>query len=465
MRLSGRRACAGGRPWLQELQANIVELKRTELAVARERALLVGASPDGAQLARESLEELRRLADTAGAVPVGEIVQHLRKPHPSTFLGSGKVEELSRLCDELDADVVILDVDLSASQVGNLEKRTNRKVIDRTELILDIFAQGARSSMACDQVELAQLEYTFPRLKRMWTHLERIEGGIGMRGPGERQIETDRRLVRKRIQDLKRRIARNIRRHKVEARSRSDEFTVCLVGYTNAGKSTLMNALTGAGVFTGDKLFATLDTRTRVCELGEGRKVLLSDTVGFIRHLPHHLVASFQATLAEAREADLLLHVVDAASPHAEHQMESVMDVLGQLGCAEHSILCVYNKMDLAANESNLPILRKRFGDGVRVSAATGAGIDALRGLMRDALDRNAVEVEVMMQPSAGRLQAWLARHAEVLAREYLSGAVKLTVRIAPRHLGTVRKLGGRVRRSETKRKARSAAVAFPDTA
>jgi len=441
-----------------------VELKRAELAVAHERALLVGALPDRAQFARESLEELRRLADTAGAVPVGEIVQHLRKPHPSAFLGTGKVEELSRLCEELDADVVILDVDLSASQVGNLEKRTNRKVIDRTELILDIFAQGARSSMACDQVELAQLEYTFPRLKRMWTHLERIEGGIGMRGPGERQIETDRRLVRKRIQDLKRRIARNIRRHKVEARSRSDEFTVCLVGYTNAGKSTLMNSLTGAGVFTGDKLFATLDTRTRICELGEGRKALLSDTVGFIRHLPHHLVASFQATLAEAREADLLLHLVDAASPHAERQMESVMGVLGELGCAEHAILCVYNKMDLAANESNLPILRKRFGDGVRVSAATGAGIDALRRRIREALDRNAVEVEVAMQPSAGKFQAWLARHADVLAREYQGGSVKFTVRIAPRHLGMIRKLGGRVRPSGTKSKARSAAVAFPDT-
>ena len=422
-----------------------MELKRTDLAVARERAVLVGASPDGAEFARESMEELRRLADTAGAIRVGELVQYLRRPYPATFLGSGKVEELARRCAETDADVIIFDVNLSASQVGNLEKATDRKVVDRTELILDIFAQGARTTMACDQVELAQLEYTFPRLKRMWTHLERIEGGIGVRGPGERQIETDRRLVRKRIQDLKRRIARNLRRHRLEARTRGEEFTACLVGYTNAGKSSLMNALTQAGVFAGDKLFATLDTRTRACELGEGRKILLSDTVGFIRHLPHNLVASFQATLAEAREADLLLHVVDAASPDAEHQMMSVMDVLAELDCAEHNILCVYNKMDLVTDGGNLPILRKRFGDGVRVSALTGSGLDALRAHIRDALDRNTVEVEVEMPPSAGRLQAWLARHAEILSREYGAESVRMVVRIAPSRLGTIGKLGGRV--------------------
>lgn len=422
-----------------------MELKRTELAVVHERAVLVGASPGGSDLADESLEELKRLADTAGAVVVGRCVQHLRRPHPATFLGKGKVEELVHLCNAVDADAVIFDVDLTASQVGNLEKTTDRKVVDRTELILDIFAQGVQTAMACDQVELAQLEYTFPRLKRMWTHLERIEGGIGVRGPGERQIETDRRLVRKRIQDLKRRIRRNIRRRDVEARSRSEEFTICLVGYTNAGKSTLMNALTRAGVFTGDRLFATLDTRTRTFELGDGRKGLLSDTVGFIRDLPHHLIASFQATLAEAREANLLLHVVDAASPHAEHQMVSVMDVLAELGCAEHAILCVYNKMDIVTDESALPVLRKRFGTGVCVSAVTGAGLDTLCARIRNRLDRDSLVVAVDMSPSAGRLQAYLAKHADVLSREYGADRVRMEVRVAPRHLGTLRKLGGRI--------------------
>ena len=426
-----------------------MELKRVDLAVKHERAVLVGASTDGSELARESLAEIRRLADTAGAIPVAELVQHLRRPHPATFLGSGKVEELTRLCQETDADSVILDVDLSASQVGNLEKATDRKVIDRTELILDIFAQGAHTTMACDQVELAQLEYTFPRLKRMWTHLERMEGGIGMRGPGERQIETDRRLVRKRIQDLRRRIARNVRRHKLESRTRNDEFTVCLVGYTNAGKSTLMNALTQAGVFTGDKLFATLDTRTRACELGDGRKILLSDTVGFIRNLPHHLVVSFNATLAEAREADLLLHVVDTASPDVEHQMMAVMDVLAELGCAEHAILCVYNKMDIAADSAHLPVLRKQFGDGVAVSAVTGNGLDSLRAKIREALDQNTVEVEVQMPPSAGKLQAWLARHADIISREYGEETVRIIARIDPHRLGTIEKLGGKVQRKE----------------
>ncbi len=405
----------------------------------------MGASRGDSSFTRESLEELRKLAETAGAIAVGESAQHRRVPDAATFLGKGKVQELVQLCQERNADVIIMDVDLTAAQIRNLEKATDRKVIDRTELILDIFVQGARTSMACDQVELAQLEYTFPRLRRMWTHLERIEGGIGMRGPGERQIETDRRLVRKRIQDLKRRINRNIRRRASEVHSRSEEATVCLVGYTNAGKSTLMNALTGAGVLAGEKLFSTLDTRTRACELGDGRRILLSDTVGFIRNLPHHLIASFHATLEEALQADLLLHVVDANSPDAEQQMEAVMQVLRELGCADHSILCVYNKMDLVQDETLLPLLRQRFGKGVRISSVTGAGLDALRGRIRKFMDRDALTVTVEMDPSAGRLQSFLSEHAEIQLREYGSDRTRMRVKIAPRHLGAVRKLGGRV--------------------
>ena len=424
-----------------------MELKRTDLAVASERAILVGASQESAGLARESLEELQRLAATANACVVGQLAQHRHVPDGATFLGKGKVEELVELCRATKADVVIIDVDLSAAQVRNLEKITDRKVIDRTELILDIFARGARTSEACDQVELAQLEYAFPRLKHMWTHLERVEGGIGMRGPGERQIETDRRLVRKRIQALKGRISQTTRRRAREVRSRSDEVSACLVGYTNAGKSTLMNALTGANFLADDKLFSTLDTRTRACDLGEGRKILLSDTVGFIRDLPHHLVASFQATLEEARQADLLLHVVDISSPYAEQQMDAVMAVLRELGCAEHSILCVYNKMDLIQEEAHLPLLRQRCDDGAMVSAATGAGLDALHSRIRQFLDRDSLTITVEMPPAAGRLQAFLAEHAEALTREYGAEVVRMSVKISPRHLGTIRKLGGNVRR------------------
>jgi GTP-binding protein HflX len=424
-----------------------VELKRTELAVAAERAVLVGASTESAAVARESLEELRRLAGTAHALVVAEMVQHRRLPDGATYLGKGKVEELAELCRVQSADVIIMDVDLSAAQVRNLEQITDRKVIDRTELILDIFARGARTSDACDQVELAQLEYAFPRLRRMWTHLERVEGGIGMRGPGERQIETDRRLVRQRIQDLKRRIEHTARRRALEAASRGDEITACLVGYTNAGKSTLMNALTGAGVLADDKLFSTLDTRTRACDLGEGRKILLSDTVGFIRHLPHHLVASFHATLEEARQADLLLHVVDISSAQAERQMDAVMDVLRQIGCADHAMLCVGNKVDLIEEEAHLPVLRRRFDGAVMVSAATGEGIEALCARIRAILDRNAVEVALTMPPGAGKLQAFLAEHAEVLSRDYGEEVVRMSARIAPRHFGAIRKMGGVIRR------------------
>ena len=415
-----------------------MKLKRTELAVARERVVLVGVADDAAN----PLEEIRRLADTAGAVVVGECVQRRRSADPATFLGKGKVEELVALCDELKADTIIMDADLSPAQVRNLEELTDRKVIHRTELILDIFARGARTAMACDQVELAQLEYAFPRLKKMWTHLDTIEGGIGMRGPGERQIETDRRLVRKRIQDLKERIRLSAVRHSQEVASRAEEQTVCLVGYTNAGKSTLMNALTGAGVLTDDKLFSTLDTRTRACQLGEGRKILLSDTVGFIRRLPHNLVASFHATLEEARQAGLLLHVVDASSPEAEEQMQSVLETLGEVGCAEQAILNVFNKADAPADETVLPLLRRKFGEGQAVSALNGTGLEELRARVREFFDRQAVTAVVSMSPSEGRAQAYLAEHAEILARDYADEEVTLEVRIPPWRLGVLRKMG-----------------------
>jgi len=254
---------------------------------------------------------------------------------PSHYIGKGKVSQLAELCKDKEIDVVICDDDLAPAQVSNLEKIIDTKVIDRSELILDIFAARAKTAQAKLQVELAQLEYTRPRLKRMWSHLSRIEGGIGTRGPGEKQLEVDKRLVSKRVLTLKKRLAQVTDRRKRQAKSRKEHTTVSLVGYTNSGKSTLMNRLTEAGVLVEDKLFATLDTKTSICDLGNGRKVILSDTVGFIRKLPHHLISSFEATLEEVIWADFLLHVVDVSSPDVIEQVKAANNVLKELDCSK----------------------------------------------------------------------------------------------------------------------------------
>ncbi len=323
---------------------------REELTVHLERAVLVSvALPHRPWISDDPLDELRGLATTAGAVVVASILQKREHVVPASYIGKGKLVELQEAVEAHDADVVIFDNDLSPAQTRNLEKATSIKVIDRSELILDIFASRARTVAARLQVELAQLEYALPRLRRMWTHLSRYKGGIGLRGPGETQLEEDRRLVTLRIRDLKAKLVVVQARKQREVRGRSEEHTVSLVGYTNAGKSTLMNALTGADVYVEDKLFSTLDTRTRQWHLPPppmtaesaatrgGYKVLLSDTVGFIRDLPHHLIASFKATLEETRQARLLLHVVDASSPFAERQIQAVTSVLKELDCAENN--------------------------------------------------------------------------------------------------------------------------------
>ena len=295
----------------------MLERKRSQ-QVDQEVAVLVRVIlPDGQTTFSDPLEELQGLAETAGAVVVGGMTQRREKPCITTYLGKGKVEELQTLVEFHAADFVIFDNDLSPAQSRNLEKALKVKVLDRTELILDIFATHARTYESRLAVELAQLEYALPRLKRMWTHLSRLKMGVGMRGPGEKQLETDRRLVEKRIHDLKSDLKKIEKRKERQVSSRKDFMKVSLVGYTNAGKSTLMNALTDAGVLAEDKLFATLDTRTRRWRLPSWGPVLLSDTVGFIRDLPHRLIASFKATLEEARQADLLLHVADASNPAA----------------------------------------------------------------------------------------------------------------------------------------------------
>jgi GTP-binding protein HflX len=409
---------------------------REDLTVHLERAVLVSVSlPQRPWLGEDDpLDELRGLATTAGANVVGGLTQKRLGIVPGTYIGKGKLQELQELVQAADADVVIFDNDLSPAQVRNLEKATEVKVIDRSELILDIFATRARSVAARLQVELAQLEYSLPRLRKMWTHLSRYKGGIGLRGPGETQLEEDRRIVSHRIRDLKQRLATVQARKQREVASRREEHTVSLVGYTNAGKSTLMNALTDAGVYVEDKLFSTLDTRTRQWRLADWGRVLLSDTVGFIRELPHHLIASFKATLEEARQARLLLHVVDASNPAAEEHIQSVNKVLKELGCGDKPTLLVLNKVDRLADTVNLLILQKQHPRSVAISAATGQGMDELRSAVIEMLSADFANTEVDVPAANGRVLAYLSAHAEIYRQEFHDNRV--TVRcFLPRYL------------------------------
>jgi GTP-binding protein HflX len=412
-----------------------LEITRDELTVHRERAFLVSvALPERPWISTDPLEELHGLATTAGAQVVGGLVQRRLKIIPATYIGKGKLAELQEQVEATDADVVIFDNELSPGQVRNLEKATQVKVLDRSELILDIFATRARTVESRLQVELAQLEYSLPRLRRMWTHLSRYTGGIGLRGPGETQLEEDRRLVDQRIRDLRGRLAEVQGRKEREVRSRQEELTVSLVGYTNAGKSTLMNALTGAGVHVEDKLFSTLDTRTRQWHLKDWGRVLLSDTVGFIRELPHYLIASFKATLEETRQARLLLHVVDASNPAAEEQIKAVNQVLKELGCADKPTLLVLNKEDRLADRSFLDVLMKHHRRSVAVSAATGQGLEALRDAVIEALSADFADTEVDVDAGNGRVLAYLAAHAEIYRQQFHDNRVKLRCYL-PRHL------------------------------
>jgi GTP-binding protein HflX len=403
--------------------------------VARERAFLVSvALPDRPWIGSDPLEELRGLATTAGAFVVGGMCQRREKINPGSYIGKGKLEELKEQVVATDTDVVLFDNDLSPGQVRNLEKATNVKVLDRSELILDIFATRARTAEARLQVELAQLEYSLPRLRQMWSHLGRTGGGIGTRGPGEAQLEEDRRLVDSRIRDLKGRLVEVQARKEREVRSRREEHTVSLVGYTNAGKSTLMNILTGAGVLAEDKLFSTLDTRTRQWHMKDWGRVLLSDTVGFIRDLPHHLVASFKATLEEARQARLLMHVVDASNPQAEEQIKAVNKVLAEIGCGNKATLLVLNKTDRLADLSYLQVLQAQHPRAVAVSAFAKQGLDDLRDAVIEMLSSDFARAAVETEASNGKVLSYLAAHAEIYRQEFHDNRVTVHCYL-PKHL------------------------------
>jgi GTP-binding protein HflX len=426
----------------------LAEPIREELQVQHRTAILVSVPDPARKLGKEqALDELKGLVKTAGVKVVGELVQLRGRPHPGTCLGKGKIEELKDLVDATGAELIIFDNNLTPAQGRHLEEETQRIIVDRSELILDIFATHARTAESRLQVELAQLQYTRTRLKRMWTHLERIEGGIGAsRGPGEKQIETDRRIIDQRISELKVRLAEvEVRRERL-VRQRDAHSLVSLVGYTNAGKSTLMNALTGADVYVADQLFATLDTRTRKWTIPSWGDALLSDTVGFVRDLPHSLVASFKSTLEEARQAELLLHVVDASNPEAEQQAETVELVLDEIGVEIRKFILVLNKVDAVQDRTVIDVLRAKYTHSVTVSAVTGEGLDKLGSLVGELLGEGYVETEIVTSAGNGKLFAYLAEHAEVHQTEYVDSTATLLCRIARKNLWRLNGEGTSVR-------------------
>ncbi len=426
-------------------------MKKSERAqsLARESAVLVRVILSEDTSAESPLAELEGLATTAGTEIVGRMVQHREAPDVKTYLGKGKVDELRQLVEREEADIVIFDNNLSPAQTRNLEKAVEVKVLDRIELILDIFASNARTYESRLAVELAQLQYSLPRLKQMWSHLSRIKMGIGMRGPGEKQLEVDRRLVEKRIHDLRTELTAVEQRKERQVAARSDHMSVSLVGYTNAGKSTLMNALTGADVLVEDKLFATLDTRTRRWQLPNWGPVLLSDTVGFIRDLPHRLITSFKATLEEARQADLLLHVADASHPAVCEQISAVFGVLAEIGIEAKDALLVVNKIDRLPSVNALNGLLNRYPNAIPISAQDRLGFERLAFAVSDALSRAFCDVDVETGVDNGRLMAYLAAHGEVLSQRFDDQRATIHCRLPRKCLARIHEPGTQVRLRE----------------
>jgi GTP-binding protein HflX len=412
--------------------------------------------PGARRTSDDHLRELSELADTAGATIVGEVTQQIDRPHPGTYLGKGKIGELRELASQTEASLVIFDDELSPSQGKNIEDAIGTRVMDRAELILDIFATRARTSEAKMQVELAQLEYMLPRLTRMWSHLEKFRGGIGVRGPGETQLETDRRLINNRIKILRERLHDVQRGRAVQRQSRQSEFKASLVGYTNAGKSSILRALSGAQeVFVENRLFATLDPLTRGVDLGEHAHALVTDTVGFIRKLPHHLVASFRATLEETRDADLLLHVVDSSAPTWEEQRIVVEQVLDEIGVSDRPKLLVFNKTDLLEQEQLLALQERitaLLPSSVFVSTVTEGGLEPLRRALATALRVRRPLTEIRMSPADGRLLAEIHRGGEVVAQRMDGDRLVIDARVDQALAGRLRQAGAEVSEPKTAR-------------
>lgn len=410
-----------------------------------ERAILVGVEwRESAWPCDRSLDELERLASTAGATTVARLTQRLVKPYSKSFIGSGKVEELCGLAHRLDADVVIFDDDLTPSQQSFLEKAVGEpiKIIDRTALILDIFGLHAQTREGRLQVQLAQLQYLLPRLRGMWTHLakEQTRGGIGSRfGQGESQLEVDRRLIRNKIASLRRELKEVEKRRSVQSKSRieSPAFRVALAGYTNAGKSSLLNALTGANVLSQDKLFATLDPTTRAYRLPGGRVMTLTDTVGFIQKLPHGLVDAFKSTLSEVLDADLILKVVDASDEDYLRQMDAVDHVLEEIGAGEKPAVTVFNKIDLLDTFGRLDFARQ-YPDAVMVSAQTGEGLESLTGRIADEAASTDVMISAEVPYREGALITLIHEQGTLIHEEFIEAGVRVVAKVPQRIAGLI---------------------------
>lgn len=409
-------------------------LKQTVSATIPVVLVIAGCAHER-ELEGDRTQEMVSLLDTAGRTVVATISQHLAKPVSGTFIGSGKIEEIKTLLAGHDAKEVVFDVQLSPRQQRNLEEETTVRVLDYDELILEIFAGNARTHQAMLAVELAKMEYTKGRLRRMWTHLDRqtVGGNAGsgsgfLSGTGEKQIEMDRRQLKKRIQDLKGKLDEIAERSDRTVKARKDAFTIALVGYTNAGKSTLMNALTNAGVLAENRLFATLDTRTARLHIEAHKNVVLSDTVGFIRNLPHSLIASFHATLSEVREADLLLHVVDSASPVMEEQMRAVDTVLTTIEAQAIPTIVVFNKVDCCPSKTVLSTIRRRHKHSVAVSALNGEGLDQLRAMIADVIQSAVKKVTIRYPATDGALDAHIRARAAIHAEDFDGDQVLLTI-------------------------------------
>lgn len=409
-----------------------------EMGEQLERVVLAGVQTYDSEDTAESLLELEELTRTAGAVTVGSVMQSRESVHPATYLGKGKLEELKEMIYNLDATGVICDDELTPAQLNNLERELECKVMDRTMVILDIFAGRARTSEGKIQVELAQLKYRAARLVGMRASLSRLGGGIGTRGPGEKKLEMDRRLIHQRIGQLKEQLE-EVRRHRTLIRTQREKSrtkVAAIVGYTNAGKSTLLNALTGAGVLEEDQLFATLDPTTRVLDLPGKQQILLTDTVGFIRKLPHHLIEAFKSTLEEAKYADIILHVVDASNPRKETHMHVVYDTLKQLGVENKKVITLFNKQDLCLDKEQL---RDFQADHIlNISARTGEGLEKVKEILEQTLREDQVYIERLYPyEQAGKISV-IRKHGQVLQEEYLPEGISVKAYIPMENYHTV---------------------------
>jgi len=393
-----------------------------------EKAILVAlkTKDESHFIVDEHLTELEMLAETAGAETILKVVQDRPRPDKAFYLGKGKAEEVAELVELNDIDLVIFDADLAPTQVRNLEKLIDRKILDRSGLILDIFAAHAKTKQAKTQVELAQLQYILPRLTRAWTHLSKQHGGIGTKGPGETQIETDRRLIRTRISKLKENLKKIEGQNRTKSLRRKEFLTASLVGYTNAGKSTIINLLTDADVLAENKLFATLDSTTRSLEIEKNKQIMISDTVGFIRKLPHNLIESFKSTLNVVRDSDIILHVVDISHPFFEDHIKVVTETLKELGCEEKSQLYLFNKVDNLEDKSRIDYINNNYDESIVISAVRGFNINRVKEKLIEIYESNYNEKAITLNIIQSKLVSQIHSLAEVIKTEYIDDKVKI---------------------------------------